>query len=128
ASGWAAWRVTTQPPAGGRLRPGSSEPLNARLHQRPVSSGEHRKAWMRPESASWYPRSVLATLCSSGRAIPRADLLAHLQCLDDFVQFLQRLRVFGAHRFLILAAGIGPLQCAEHGPRYRDRSASMVLF
>ena len=54
--------------------------------------------------------------------------LARFQSLDDLVQFFQRLCVFGAHRLLILAAGIGPLQCAEHGPRHRDRSATMVLF
>src|SRR5262249_51905561 len=54
--------------------------------------------------------------------------LARFQCLDDLVQFFQRLCVFGAHRLLILAAGIGPLQCAEHSPCYRDRSATMVLL
>jgi len=48
--------------------------------------------------------------------------------LYDFVQLLERLRVFGAHRLLMLAAWIGPLQRAKHGPRHRDRSASVVLF
>jgi len=51
---------------------------------------------------------------------PMAGLLARFQRLDDLVQFFQCLRVFGAHRLLILAAGIGPLQCAEHGARYWD--------
>ena len=50
------------------------------------------------------------------------------QTSDDPDSAEESLRVFGAHRLLILAAGIGPLQRAEHGPRYRDRSATMVLF
>ena len=54
--------------------------------------------------------------------------LARFQCLEDFAQILERLRIFGAHRLLILTAGIGPLQRAGHGSRYWDRIASMVLF
>jgi len=38
--------------------------------------------------------------------------LARFQRLEDFAQFLERLRIFGTHRLLILTARIGPLQRA----------------
>src|SRR5262249_41863082 len=58
---------------------------------------------------------------------PRPGSLG-FQRLYDFVQVLERLCVFGAYRLLTLAPWIGPLQRAEHGPRHRDRSASVILF
>src|SRR5262249_59591740 len=60
--------------------------------------------------------------------VTRPSSLVCFQRLYDFVQLLERLRVFGAHRLLTLAAWIGPLQRTEHGPRHWDRSASVVLF
>src|SRR6476469_2391555 len=53
---------------------------------------------------------------------------ARFERLDHFLQLRERLLVFRGNWLLVLATGIGPLQGPEHGPRYRDRTASMVLL